>query len=127
MLRLDVLPRLGPVAQPGVMCLASGRMPRAQTPCVALPNPQCLIGNTGACLVCLVSDPVPVGELYSITSVCSHTFQNLIRLLMLRKRFCVQSGVLGICRAYRKENKSHDTDGVWATKEIWIASLELSS
>lgn len=33
----------------------------------------------------------------------------------------------GIYRAYRKENKSQDADGVWATKEIWIASLEFSS
>lgn len=46
----------------------------AQTPCMFLPNQQSLVGNTGACLFCLVSDLVPVGEVYSVTSVCSCSF-----------------------------------------------------
>lgn len=49
---------------------------------------------------------------------------------MLRQRVlsCSQENrTLGISRIYEKENKIEDTDGVCATREIWIAILELST
>ena len=77
----------------------------------------------------MVSGPVPAAEVYSMTSTCLHGFETLIRLEMLRQRvlLCSQENrILGISRAYRKENEMQDTDGMWAAREIWIAILELS-
>lgn len=49
---------------------------------------------------------------------------------MLRQKvfLCSQENrILGISRVYGRENKTQDTDGVWAAREIWIAIVEVST
>lgn len=38
-----------------------------------------------------------------------------------------ENRIMGISTAYGRGNKIQDTDGMWASREVWIAIMKLST